>query len=135
MNRCGIAETLDEIARKLRAGGYFGGLPGGEFGDRAAGHDLDFSVISKERRITASIAAHDQNDLGPMRRPFAHAIDPARRAALRDAIGVGGAHFMARTQSQILIGTQSGPTSRSTRMPAPATKPVDRGMTATPEAD
>ncbi len=100
---------------------------------QAAGHDLDFSVISKERMIAASIAAHDQNDLGPMRRLFADAIDPGRGAALRDAIefldrqqfpwndryiptverghpvevtfvGVAAGHFMARTKSQILIG-------------------------------
>lgn len=53
---------------------------------QAAGHDLDFSVISKERMIVASMAAHDQTDLGPMRRLFTDAIDPARRAALREAI-------------------------------------------------
>jgi cell filamentation protein len=99
----------------------------------AAGHDLDFSVISKERMIAASIAAHDENDLGPMRRLFADAIDPARQEALREVIdffdrqqfpwndryiatvepghpvevtfvGVAGDHFMARTGSQILIG-------------------------------
>jgi cell filamentation protein len=100
---------------------------------QAAGHDLDFAVISKERMIVASIAAHEQNDLGPMRRLFADASDPARQEALRAAIdafdrqqfpwndryiataepghpveltmaGVAGAHFMARTESQILIG-------------------------------
>ena len=100
---------------------------------QAAGHDLDFSVISKERMIVASMAAHDQNDLGPMRRLFSDAIDPARRAALRETIdfldrqqfpwneryiatvkpghpvevtfaGVAGDHFMVRTGSQILIG-------------------------------
>ncbi len=100
---------------------------------QAAGHDLDFSMISKERMIAASIAAHDQNDLGSMRRLFADAIDPARQEALREAIdfldrqqfpwndryiatvepghpidvtfvGVAGRHFVARTGSQILIG-------------------------------
>jgi cell filamentation protein len=45
---------------------------------QAAGHDIDFSVISKERMIAASIAAHDQNDLGPMRRLFADAIDSTK---------------------------------------------------------
>lgn len=100
---------------------------------QAVGYDLDFTVISKERMIVASIAAHDQNDLGPMRRLFADATDPARREALHDAIqfldrqqfpwndryiatvepghpvevtlvGVAGKHFMARTAEQILIG-------------------------------
>lgn len=100
---------------------------------QAVGHDLDFSVISKERMIVASMAAHDQNDLGPLRRLFTDAIDPARQEALREAIefldrqqfpwndryiatvepghpidvtftGVAGRHFMARTGSQILIG-------------------------------
>jgi cell filamentation protein len=53
---------------------------------QAAGHDLDFTVISKERMIVASIAAHEQNDRAPMQRLFADAIDPARREALRAAI-------------------------------------------------
>jgi cell filamentation protein len=99
---------------------------------QAAGHDLDFSVISKERMIVASMAAHDQTDLGPMRRLFTDAVDPARRTALREAIefldrqqfpwndryiatvepghpvevtfaGTAGDHFMARTGSQILV--------------------------------
>jgi cell filamentation protein len=100
---------------------------------RQAGHTLDFSVISKERMIEASIAANERGDKTVMRRLFYDASDPARIAALREAIesleahafpwneryiataepghpieaifaGVAGDHFMARTQSQILIG-------------------------------
>jgi cell filamentation protein len=100
---------------------------------RQSGHTLDFSVISKERMIEASIAANDRGDKTVMRRLFHDASDPARIAALREAIeslvahgfpwneryiataepghaieaifaGSTGDHFMARTQSQILIG-------------------------------
>jgi cell filamentation protein len=100
---------------------------------QANGHDLDFSVITKERMIAASVAAHDDNNLGPMRRLFADATDPARQEALCEAIdfldrqqfpwndryvatiepghavsailvGINGDHFMARTGSAILIG-------------------------------
>lgn len=100
---------------------------------REAGHDLDFSVITKERMIGASIAAHEQGDRTVMHRLFRDALDPDRRNALRDAIefldkegfawndryiataepghrvevflvGINGEHFMARTTEQILIG-------------------------------
>ena len=53
---------------------------------RAAGHSLDFSVISQERMIEASIAANDRGDKTMMRRLFEDASDPERIAALRDAI-------------------------------------------------
>lgn len=100
---------------------------------KEAGHDLDFSVISKERMIQASIAANERNDNTVMHRLFRDALDPGRIAPLREAIdfleqqkfswndtyvataepghrvevvlvGVAGEHFMARTASQILIG-------------------------------
>jgi cell filamentation protein, protein adenylyltransferase len=100
---------------------------------REAGHTLDFAVISKERMIEASIAANERDDKTVMRRLFHDASDPTRVAALRDAIealeahgfpwnecyiataepghrieatlaGIAGDHFIARTQSQILIG-------------------------------
>jgi cell filamentation protein len=98
-----------------------------------AGHILDFTVISRERMIAASIAANEHQDKTVMRRLFHDASDPARIAALRDAIeslaehgfpwndryiataepghsieavfvGSASDHFMARTNEQILIG-------------------------------
>jgi cell filamentation protein len=100
---------------------------------KEAGHDLDFSVISKERMVQASIAANEWNDPTVMHRLFRDALDPGRVAPLREGIAflerqnfswnetyiatvepghrvevvlvdVAGAHFMARTASQILIG-------------------------------
>jgi cell filamentation protein len=53
---------------------------------KQAGHDLDFSVISGERMIQASIAAMDDGDPGVMRRLFKDAVIPERRAALAQAI-------------------------------------------------
>jgi cell filamentation protein len=98
-----------------------------------AGHCLDFTVVSRERMIAASIAANEHDDPTMMRRLFNEISDTARVAALRQAIdflgqqrfpwndryvattepgheveltlaGVAGAHFMGRTSSQILIG-------------------------------
>jgi cell filamentation protein len=53
---------------------------------KQAGHDLDFSVISGERMILASIGASDDGDLDEMRRLFKDAVIPERRAALAQAI-------------------------------------------------
>jgi cell filamentation protein len=52
----------------------------------AAGHELDFTVVSKERMTQASIAAHEENDPSMMRRMFAEISDPARAALLREGI-------------------------------------------------
>ena len=99
----------------------------------AAGHDLDFTVISKERMIRASVAAHEHRDTSMMRRMFDEISDPIRVSMLRVSIaaleklnvawndryvatlapghsvklvlaGVAGDRFMARTQSEILFG-------------------------------
>jgi cell filamentation protein len=99
----------------------------------AAGHDLDFTVISKERMIHASIAAHERGDTSMMRRMFDEISDPTRVAVLRVSVaslekwgvpwndhyvatlapghavnlvfaGVAGEQFMARTQTAILFG-------------------------------
>ena len=98
-----------------------------------AGHMLDFSVVTKERMIQASIAAHEQGDNGMMRRMFDEISNPHRVAALRPALeamtrhnfpwnenyvatmepghsvpammaGVAGDHFMARSAHAVLIG-------------------------------
>ena len=98
-----------------------------------AGHGLDFTVVSKERMIQASIVANDDGDPSMMRRLFNEISDPSRTAALRQAIeffeaqrfpwndryiattepghqveltmaGIAGDHFMGRTHSHILIG-------------------------------
>jgi cell filamentation protein len=103
---------------------------------KEAGHSLDFTVVSKERMIEASIAANEHGDPTMMRRLFNEISDPSRVAALRQAIeffekqrfpwndrylattepghqveltmvGTAGEHFMARTRSQILIGNTS----------------------------
>jgi cell filamentation protein len=100
---------------------------------REAGHELDFSVVSRERMIQASIAANERGDTTPMRRMFVEISDPDRVAALSQAIdaldargmnwndtyiattepgqlvevkmaGVAGKHFMARTETGILVG-------------------------------
>jgi cell filamentation protein len=101
-----------------------------------AGHSLEFRVVSRERMIQASIAAHEDRDIGPMRRMLDEISNPHRVAALTPAIaflnsakypwndryvatlepgrvedvtiaGVSGAHFMARTDTTILIGQRS----------------------------
>ncbi len=103
---------------------------------RRAGYGLDFTVVSKERMIQASIAANEHRDPTLMRRLFDEISDPARTAALRKAIaffeaqqfpwndhylatterghpveltmaGIAGDHFMGRTSSHILIGHTS----------------------------
>jgi cell filamentation protein len=51
-----------------------------------AGHDLDFSVISKERMIEASIAANEGRKPGMMGRLFKDAVLPSRREALARAV-------------------------------------------------
>lgn len=100
---------------------------------QAAGHDLDFTIVSKERMVQASIAANEQGDLSMMRRMFDEISDPARCALPRQSIaslerlnfkwndryvatlapgypvelvlaGVAGEPFMARTSSKILFG-------------------------------
>lgn len=101
-----------------------------------AGHKLDFSVVSRERMIQASIAGNENGDPSMMRRLFREISDPVRVAALSQAIaaleqhkyawndryiattepgysvnvrlaGVAGDQFMARTQTAILIGKTS----------------------------
>jgi cell filamentation protein len=98
-----------------------------------AGHSLDFSVVSRERIIQASIAGNENGDPSMMRRLFREISDPVRVAALSKAIasldqhkfawndryiataepghkvdvrlaGIAGDQFMARTQTAILIG-------------------------------
>jgi cell filamentation protein len=98
-----------------------------------AGHTLDFSVVSRERMIQASITGNENGDPSMMRRLFREISDPVRVAALSKAIasldqhrfawndryiataepghkvdvrlaGVAGDQFMARTQTAILIG-------------------------------
>ncbi len=109
-----------------------------------AGHQLDFSVVSRERMIQASIAGNEHCDPMMMRRLFTEISDPERVAALDKAIraleqhrfpwndryiataepghkvevrlaGVAGEQFMARTQTAILIGQ-----SRDLPEPRPA---------------
>lgn len=101
-----------------------------------AGHMLDFSVVSRERMIQASIAGHEGGDPNMMRRLFTEISDPERVAVMSKAIaaleqhgfawndryvataeprhkvdvrlaGVAGDQFMARTQTAILIGKTS----------------------------
>ncbi|MDR3448515.1 MAG: Fic family protein [Alphaproteobacteria bacterium] len=52
-----------------------------------AGHHLDFTAISQERMIQASIAANAGDDPSMMRRMFDEISDPARVALLREGIG------------------------------------------------
>jgi cell filamentation protein len=129
----------------------------------AAGHDLDFTVVSKERMAQASIAANEQGDFSMMRRMFNEISDPARVAALENAIeslakhgfpwndryiattepghsvevtmvSIAGEHFMARTESQILIGNTSdlpnpGPGKGQTFTLTAAERTAARGST------
>jgi cell filamentation protein len=98
-----------------------------------AGHKLDFSCVTRERMIQASIAGNEKNDPAMMQRLFNEISDPVRVAALSKAIGsleqhgfawnnhyiattepghkvdvrlagVAGEQFMARTKTAILIG-------------------------------
>jgi cell filamentation protein len=52
---------------------------------RAAGYELNFDVISRERMIRASVDA-EQGDQGTLRRLFTDLLDPERYAALRGAV-------------------------------------------------
>ncbi len=101
-----------------------------------AGHRLDFSVVSRQRMIQASIAGNEKSDPGMMRRLFREISDPLRVSALSRAIGsleqhgfpwndcyiataepghrlnvslagIAGDQFMARTKTAILIGKTS----------------------------
>jgi cell filamentation protein len=103
---------------------------------KQAGHKLDFSVVSRERMIQASIAGNEDGDPSMMRRLFGEISDPLRVAALTQAIaalaqhgfawndryiatvepghkvevrlaGIAGDQFMARTVTAILIGKMS----------------------------
>ena len=98
-----------------------------------AGHNLDFTVVSKERMVQASVAAHDQNDPSMMRRMFEEISNPERSAMLRRSIeqlekanfpwneryvatltpdhgvdlilaGIAGDNFMARTENAVFFG-------------------------------
>lgn len=98
-----------------------------------AGHALDFTVVSRERMIQASIAGHEYGDPTRMRRLFGEIGAPERVAALSRAIGamerhgfrwndcyvataepghrvtarlagIAGDQFMARTHTSVLIG-------------------------------
>jgi hypothetical protein len=99
-----------------------------------ATNKLDFSVVSRERMIVASIVGNDKHDASVMQRLFNEISDPQRVAALTKAIdaldqrgfawnnhyiataepghkveklrlaGVAGEQFMARTKTIILIG-------------------------------
>jgi cell filamentation protein len=100
---------------------------------KQAGHSLDFTVVSRERMIQASIAANEQGDPAMMRRVFDEISNSRRVEAMREAIdsldrhgfswndryiatmqpghrvevtmaGIAGEHFMARTGAEILIG-------------------------------
>src|SRR5208282_5210742 len=53
---------------------------------KQAGHELDFSVVTRERMIHASIAGNEQGDGMMMRRMFNEISDRARVAALDKAI-------------------------------------------------
>jgi cell filamentation protein len=103
---------------------------------REAGHELDFSIVTRERMIQASIAANEHSDRIMMRRMFGEISDPVRVAALEKAIdalnrngfpwndryvataepghkvevtmaGIAGEQFMVRTATAILIGQTS----------------------------
>jgi cell filamentation protein len=103
---------------------------------KQAGHDLDFSAVTRERMNKASIAGNEQGDSTMMRRMFGEITNPARVAALEKAIddlgrhdfpwndsyvataepgrkvevtmaGIAGDQFMARTDTAILIGQVS----------------------------
>ena len=103
---------------------------------QSAGHKLDFSVVSRERMIQASIAGSELGDPSMMRRLFTEISDHVRVGALNKAIGdlerlrypwndrylattepghqvdvqfagIAGDQFMARTQKAILIGKTS----------------------------
>ncbi len=98
-----------------------------------AGHKLDFSCVTRERMIQASIAGNEKNNPAMMRRLFNEISDRVRVSALSKAIasleqhgfawnnhyiattepshkvdlrlaGVAGEQFMARTKTAILIG-------------------------------
>ena len=54
---------------------------------KEAGHELDFSVVTRERMIAASIAGNERGDGTMMPRLFNEISDPVRVAALEQAIG------------------------------------------------
>lgn len=103
---------------------------------RQAGQTLEFSVVSQERMVEASIAANERADLSIMRRLFDEISSPTRVEVLRTAeeqldrqnynwneryiatvepghaveltmVGIARDQFMAHTGSQILLGKTS----------------------------
>jgi len=103
---------------------------------KQVGHELNFSVVTRERMIQASVAANDHGDSTMMRRMFNEIGDPVRVAALEKALGdlrglnfpvhdhylataepghkievtmagIAGDQFMARTNTAILIAQTS----------------------------
>jgi cell filamentation protein len=103
---------------------------------RQAGHALEFSVVSQERMIEASIAANERGDPSVMRRLFDEISNPSRVEVLRAAeeqldrqkynwneryiatvepgypveltmVGIARDQFMAHTGSRILLGKTS----------------------------
>jgi cell filamentation protein len=103
---------------------------------RQAGHALEFSVVSQERMIEASVAASERGDHSVMRRLFHEISNPSRVEVLRTAeeqldrqkynwneryiatvepgypveltmVGIARDQFMAHTGSQILLGKTS----------------------------
>jgi cell filamentation protein len=120
-----------------------------------AGHTLDFSVVSQERMIEASIAANDRGDASAMRRLFDEISNPNRVEVLRTAeeqldrlkynwneryiatvepghpveltmVGIAGDQFMAHTGSQILFG-------RASDLPKPHPEPGEEFTFVAPE--
>jgi cell filamentation protein len=120
---------------------------------RAANYHLDFTVISKERMILASIAAHEQRDTSAMRRMFDEISDAPRVSVLKQSIaaleklgvawndryvatlapgrtvklllaGIAGDTFMACTQSEIFFG-------RTADLPQPPPK-IGKPFSVTP---
>ena len=100
---------------------------------KMAGHPVAFEVVSRERMIRISIAAHEQADVSGFQRLFREISEPPRVEALRNAqeflekqrfnwqdrymattvpgqnydlimVGQSGSNFMARTTESILIG-------------------------------
>jgi fido (protein-threonine AMPylation protein) len=100
-----------------------------------AGHKLNFSVVTRERMIQASIAANERGDSTMMRRMFGEISDTVRVAAWEKAIGaLNENRLRARTATAIIIGRHPICRSRAPRGATPLLSSRLRGSRSGSEA-
>ncbi|UTO28071.1 BID domain-containing T4SS effector [Bartonella harrusi] len=82
----------------------------------AAGHQLDFSLVTKERMMLASVAVAEKNDLEPMRHLFEDISNPEKILLLKEFMGnmkalgrnVNDRPVVVAKEGEIYTGTYRG---------------------------